>query len=45
MSQKLTNQLIGIKSGRNFRELGGYHTTDGRTIKMNKLLRTAKLKT
>ncbi|BDR61124.1 tyrosine-protein phosphatase [Lactobacillus xylocopicola] len=45
MTKKLTNQLIGVKSGRNFRELGGYQTKDGKTIKMHKLLRTANLAT
>lgn len=41
--KKLTNQLIGITSGRNFRELGGYQTLSGKTIKMHKLLRTGNL--
>ncbi|WEV51007.1 tyrosine-protein phosphatase [Lactobacillus sp. ESL0731] len=45
MTENLTNQLIGVKSGRNFRELGGYKTTDGKTVKMHKLLRTANLGT
>lgn len=45
MTENLTNQLIGVKSGRNFRELGGYKTADGKTIKMHKLLRTANLGT
>ena len=45
MTQKLKNQLIGIKNGRNFRELGGYQTRDGKTVKMHKLLRTANLAT
>lgn len=43
MTQKLTNQLIGITSGRNFRELGGYQTLSGKTVKMHKLLRTGNL--
>ncbi|RMC38661.1 tyrosine-protein phosphatase [Lactobacillus sp. ESL0236] len=41
MTKNLTNQLIPIKNGRNFRELGGYKTIDGKTIKKHKLLRTA----
>ncbi|WEV43781.1 tyrosine-protein phosphatase [Lactobacillus sp. ESL0684] len=45
MTEKLKNQLIGVKSGRNFRELGGYQTKDGKTVKMHKLLRTANLGT
>ena len=43
MTTKLTNQLIGVTSGRNFRELGGYKTLSGKTIKMHKLLRTGNL--
>ncbi|ALJ22863.1 protein tyrosine phosphatase [Lactobacillus gallinarum] len=43
MTQKLTNQLIGVTSGRNFRELGCYETLSGKKIKMHKLLRTANL--
>lgn len=43
MSEKLTNQLIGVTSGRNFRELGGYKTLSGKTIKYHKLLRTGHL--
>ena len=43
MTKKLTNQLIGITSGRNFRELGGYETMSGKKIKMHKLLRTGNL--
>lgn len=42
---KLKNQLIDITSGRNFRELGGYRTLSGKTIKYHKLLRTAMLAT
>lgn len=34
---------IGIKHGRNFRELGGYETIDGHKIKYKKLLRTGNL--
>lgn len=40
MSEQLTNQLIGITSGRNFRELGGYATNSGKKIKYHRLLRT-----
>ena len=43
MTKKLTNQLIGVTSGRNFRELGGYETLSGKKIKMHKLLRTGNL--
>lgn len=40
---ELSNQLIRIKNGRNFRELGGYRTLSGKTIKYHKLLRTGHL--
>lgn len=40
---ELKNQLIGITSGRNFRELGGYQSLTGKTIKYHKLLRTGHL--
>ena len=43
MTKKLKNQLIGITSGRNFRELGGYKTLSGKTVRMHKLLRTGNL--
>ncbi|MBI0092383.1 tyrosine-protein phosphatase [Lactobacillus sp. M0403] len=43
MTIKLENQLLNIKNGRNFRELGGYQTKDGKTIKKHKLIRTANL--
>lgn len=43
LTKKLTNQLIGVTSGRNFRELGGYETLSGKKIKMHKLLRTGNL--
>lgn len=45
MTIKLENQLLEIKNGRNFRELGGYETTSGQTIKKHKLLRSANLAT
>lgn len=43
MSTETNTQLIGITSGRNFRELGGYKTLSGKKIKMHKLLRTGHL--
>lgn len=43
MKEKLKNQLIGVTSGRNFRELGGYRTLSGKTIRYHKLLRTGTL--
>lgn len=43
LTKKLTNQLIGVTSGRNFRELGDYETLSGKKIKMHKLLRTGNL--
>lgn len=36
-------RLLNIKSGRNFRELGGYRTLTGKKIKYHKLLRTGNL--
>ncbi|EFO70410.1 hypothetical protein HMPREF9211_1166 [Lactobacillus iners LactinV 01V1-a] len=36
-------RLLNIKSGRNFRELGGYQTLTGKKIKYHKLLRTGNL--
>lgn len=36
-------RLLNIKSGYNFRDLGGYQTRDGHTIKWRKLLRTGSL--
>lgn len=43
MSENYETKLIGIQNGRNFRELGGYKTISGQTIKYNKLLRTGNL--
>lgn len=43
MKAELSGQLLGITSGRNFRELGGYQTLSGKTIKKHKLLRTGNL--
>lgn len=37
------HRLLPISSGINFRELGGYTTQDGKTIKWNKLIRSGKL--
>ena len=45
MSENYDTKLIGITSGRNFRELGGYRTNTGQMIKHNKLLRTGNLAT
>lgn len=36
-------RLLDIKNGYNFRELGGYHTKDGRFVKWNKVLRSGEL--
>ena len=36
MSENYETKLIGIQNGRNFRELGGYKTVSGQTIKYNK---------
>ena len=38
MSENYETKLIGIQNGRNFRELGGYKTVSGQTIKYNKLV-------
>ncbi|GBG05256.1 tyrosine-protein phosphatase [Lactobacillus rodentium] len=43
MSEKYETKLIGITSGRNFRELGGYKTITGQTIKKHKLIRSGNL--
>lgn len=40
-----TNRLLPIKHGRNFRDLGGYQTTDGRTIQWHRLIRSGHLHT
>lgn len=45
MSENYDTKLIGITSGRNFRELGGYRTNTGQQIKYKKLLRTGNLAT
>ncbi len=39
----MPNRLLDINSGHNFRDLGGYQTVDGRTIKWRQLLRTGSL--
>lgn len=36
-------RLLPIKSGHNFRELGGYQTMNGRTIKWDRLIRSGSL--
>lgn len=36
-------RLLPIEKGINFRDLGGYQTTDGRTVKWHKLIRSASL--
>lgn len=40
MEELKKDRLIGVVHGNNFRELGGYQTTSGKTIKYHKLLRT-----
>lgn len=39
----LKRQLLAVKGGRNFRELGGYQTVSGKKIKMHKLIRSGHL--
>ncbi len=39
----MPNRLLDINSGHNFRDLGGYQTVDGRTVKWRQLLRTGSL--
>ncbi|MBU3851429.1 MAG: tyrosine-protein phosphatase [Candidatus Paralactobacillus gallistercoris] len=36
-------RILPIKDGNNFRELGGYETTDGKTIKTHKVIRSGAL--
>lgn len=36
-------RLLPIKNGYNFRDLGGYPTTDGHTVKWNRLIRSGSL--
>lgn len=43
MKTDLNKQVLKIKTGRNFRELGGYPTLSGKKIKHHKLLRTGHL--
>ena len=38
-----TNRLLQVTGGLNFRELGGYPTIDGHTVKWHKLVRSAGL--
>lgn len=40
-----TNRLLPIKNGRNFRDLGGYRTMDGHTVKWHRLIRSGHLNT
>lgn len=40
-----TNRLLPIKNGRNFRDLGGYRTVDGHTVKWHRLIRSGHLNT
>lgn len=37
------SRILPMTAGINFRELGGYQTLDGKTIKWNKLIRSGKL--
>ncbi|WP_267201966.1 tyrosine-protein phosphatase [Limosilactobacillus kribbianus] len=39
----MPERLLDIHSGYNFRDLGGYQTTDGQTVKWRRLLRTGSL--
>ncbi len=39
----LASRLIPLQGGRNFRDLGGYKTTDGKTVKWGKLYRSGVL--
>lgn len=43
MSENYDTKLIGVTSGRNFRELGGYMTLSGKHIKKHKLIRSGNL--
>ncbi len=36
-------RLLSIKHGNNFRDLGGYQTNDGKTVKWHKLIRSGHL--
>lgn len=38
-----TNRILKVTGGLNFRELGGYPTVDGHTVKWHKLVRTSGL--
>lgn len=39
----MVSRILPIENGHNFRELGGYQTLDGKTLKTKRLLRTANL--
>lgn len=40
---QLATRLLPLEGGRNFRDLGGYQTTDGHTVKWGKLYRSGVL--
>jgi len=40
---QMSKRVLNLEKGVNFRELGGYKTTDGKTIKYHKILRSAGL--
>lgn len=40
---RMNTRLLPLQSGHNFRELGGYQTKDGHTLKWHKLIRSASL--
>ncbi|WP_339719490.1 tyrosine-protein phosphatase [uncultured Paraglaciecola sp.] len=40
---QLATRLLPLEGGRNFRDLGGYPTTDGKTVKWGKLYRSGVL--
>lgn len=42
-SDLIERHLIPLEGGRNFRDLGGYQTVDGRTVKSGKLFRSGVL--
>ncbi|GAK47292.1 protein-tyrosine phosphatase [Secundilactobacillus oryzae JCM 18671] len=39
----IKQRLLQVNGGHNFRDLGGYKTTDGKTVKWHRILRTGKL--
>lgn len=42
-SVTLASRVLPLEGGRNFRDLGGYRTTDGKTVKWGKLFRSGVL--